>query len=126
TYNMPLAVQLQGHLDTTALATALADVVNRQETLRTVFTSVDGVPQQVVLPAQQADLGWEVVDACAWTPKQLSEAIDEVAGHAFDLSAEIPLRARLFRRAEDEHILVAVVHHIAADGWSITPLVTDL
>ena len=36
------------------------------------------------------------------------------------------MRARLFRVADDDHVLVAVVHHIAADGSSITPLVADL
>ena len=44
----------------------------------------------------------------------------------FDVAAQIPLRARLFRVADEEHVLVAVVHHIAADGWSVTPLVGDL
>ena len=57
---------------------------------------------------------------------RLGEAIDAVVRHTFDLAAEIPLRARLFRVADDEHVLVAVAHHIAADGWSITPLVRDL
>ena len=52
-----------------------------------------------------------------------SEAIGAVARHSFDLATEIPLRARLFRVGDREHVLVAVVHHIAADGWSIAPLV---
>ncbi|BBY22710.1 hypothetical protein MSTO_29150 [Mycobacterium stomatepiae] len=46
--------------------------------------------------------------------------------HCFDLAREIPLRAKLFRVSDVEHVLVAVAHHIAADGLSIAPLVADL
>src|SRR6185295_8728603 len=104
----------------------LADVVGRHESLRTLFPAVEGIPQQVVVPAEPANLDWQIIDATGWPASRLGEAIDTAAGHQFDLAAEIPLRARLFRIADDEHVLVGVVHHIAADGWSITPLVSDL
>ncbi len=125
-YNMAVALRLGGRLDAEALGAALADVVGRHESLRTLFVAVEGIPQQVVVPPEWADFGWHVVDASGWSADRLSEDIRAAARHSFDLTAEIPLRARLFRVAEDEHVLVAVVHHIAADGWSITPLVRDL
>src|SRR6202007_728590 len=74
----------------------------------------------------RADVGWRVIDARGWPGPRLEGAIGAVVGHRFDLATQIPLRARLFRLAEDEHVLVAVAHHIAADGWSISPLVADL
>ncbi|HZU49796.1 MAG TPA: amino acid adenylation domain-containing protein, partial [Mycobacterium sp.] len=125
-YNMAVALHLRGHLDADALGQALADVVARHESLRTRFPAVDGTPQQLVVPPEQADVCWDVVDATGWPAARLQEAIDTAVRHSFDLAAEIPLRDRLFRIGEDEHVWVAVVHHIAADGWSITPLVRDL
>nr|WP_324677958.1 non-ribosomal peptide synthetase [Mycobacterium sp. 663a-19] len=125
-YNMAVALRLRGHLDAEALGAALADVVARHESLRTVFVAPDGTPQQVVIPADRADFGWQIIDVGGWPESRLQEAIEEVTRHAFDLAGEIPLLARLFRVADDEHVLVAVVHHIAADGLSVTPLVRDL
>ncbi|WP_201406260.1 non-ribosomal peptide synthetase [Mycobacterium intracellulare] len=125
-YNMAVALRLSGRLDAEALGAALADVVARQETLRTLFPAIDGIPEQVVIPIEQADFGWRVVDATGWPETRLQEAIDPTVRHSFDLATEIPLRARLFRIADDEHVLVAVVHHIAADGLSMSPLVADL
>ncbi|MCA2245065.1 amino acid adenylation domain-containing protein, partial [Mycobacterium sp. WUMAC-067] len=125
-YNMAAALRLRGPLDTGALRAALIDVVARHESLRTVFAVSDGTPQQVVIPAEGVDIGWDLIDAAGWSPAQVKEAVDAAAGYAFDLSAEIPFQAQLFQLAEDEHVLVAVVHHIAADGWSLNPLVHDL
>ena len=125
-YNMAVALRLGGRLDADALGAALSDVVGRHETLRTLFAAHEGVPRQLVVPAGQADFGWDVVDAGEWSKGLMGEAIETVSRHTFDLAAEIPLRAKLFRISEDEHVLVAVVHHIAADGLSIAPLVRDL
>ncbi|MEX3657497.1 condensation domain-containing protein, partial [Mycolicibacterium fortuitum] len=125
-YNMAVALRLDGNLDAAALGQALADVVGRHESLRTKFGAVDGIPQQLVVPAGQAEIGWQVVDASGWSADRLKEEAGAVGRRHFDLTQEIPLRATLFRVAEEQHVLVAVVHHIAADGWSITPFVADL
>ncbi|WP_415623762.1 condensation domain-containing protein, partial [Mycobacterium colombiense] len=125
-HNMAVALRLTGRLDADAMGAALGDVVARHESLRTVFVADQGTPRQVVVRADGAEVGWQVIDACGWPIERLSEAIDTVARHRFDLSNEIPLRAMLLRLADDDHVLVAVAHHIAADGWSLTPLVRDL
>ncbi|WP_409371045.1 non-ribosomal peptide synthetase, partial [Mycolicibacterium elephantis] len=126
TYNMAVGLRMRGHLNVEALGAALADVVGRHESLRTIFPAPEGIPQQVVVPAGQADFGWEVVDATNWSEAQLDDAINAVVRHPFDLAAEIPLQAKLFRVGPDEHVVVCVAHHIVADGLSMGPMVNDL
>ncbi|WP_156743946.1 non-ribosomal peptide synthetase, partial [Mycobacterium sp. 1164985.4] len=125
-YNMAVALRLSGTLDAQAFGAALADVVGRHESLRTLFPAPEGVPRQLVVPVEHADFGWDVIDVGDLSETELQSAIDAVVRHPFDLATEIPLRAMLYRLGDGEHVLVAVVHHIAADGWSIAPLVADL
>ncbi len=53
-------------------------------------------------------------------------ALAAEVGRGFDLSVEPPLRARLFGLGDDTHVLMLVLHHIAADGWSMAPLARDV
>ncbi|MET8683179.1 amino acid adenylation domain-containing protein [Streptomyces sp. NPDC004732] len=126
TYNIPLVLRLTGGLDVQALGAAVAGVVGRHESLRTVFPAVDGVAEQRILDAAGAEFGWEVVDAEGWSADALDDAVGRTAWYEFDLSAEIPFRARLFRVSDDEHVMVLVMHHIASDGLSLAPLLRDV
>src|SRR5690606_30464398 len=121
TYNMPLVLRLSGAVDVTAIQAALRDVAQRRETLRTVFGDHDGEPYQELRPASAIDL--PVIDVAE---TELTAALEDEVRRGFDLSAEIPLRARLFALPGGDHVLTLVLHHIAADGWSVAVLGQDL
>ncbi|WP_069170191.1 non-ribosomal peptide synthetase [Streptomyces griseus] len=123
TYNVPLVLRLHGPLDADALETALADVVERHESLRTVFPETGGVARQAVLDAAGADLDLTPRDV---HPAHLDEILRAEVTHAFDVSTDLPVRARLLRQDTQDHVLVLLVHHIAGDGWSLAPLARDL
>ncbi|MFE4499937.1 amino acid adenylation domain-containing protein [Rhodococcus sp. NPDC056743] len=119
-YNIPAAVSLGGSLDVPALEAAVLDVIERHEILRTVFPDSDSGPHQVVQRNVTA-----VEFETAGDPGWMSTA-REFASRGFDVTSEAPIRALLMETAPDRHTLVIVVHHIAADGWSIAPLMKDV
>ncbi|WP_106399737.1 non-ribosomal peptide synthetase [Actinocorallia populi] len=123
TYNMPIALRLTGELDRDAFQRALGDVVERHETLRTIFPDSGGVPRQQILDTAAARPRVQYAEATAAT---LPALLAQAAGHGFDISVEPPLRAHLFRLAPDQHIALLVMHHIANDGWSLAPLARDV
>ncbi|WP_344571013.1 amino acid adenylation domain-containing protein, partial [Kitasatospora viridis] len=120
-YNVPVALRLDGELDQQALTDALGDLVARHESLRTLIAETDGEPHQRVLPA--APLALELCDCPA---AEVADAVAQESRRPFDLAAEMPFRATLLRSAEERHVLVLVLHHIASDGWSMGPLLRDL
>ncbi|WP_045730440.1 non-ribosomal peptide synthetase [Pseudarthrobacter chlorophenolicus] len=123
TYNIPVVLDLRGTLDVPALAAALGEVTARHETLRTVFPLVDGEPAQHILPPAE---GLPSLVAVECSTAGLQAALASETGRGFDLARDLPLRAVLFQLAPDHHVLAVTLHHIAADGWSLAPLASDL
>ncbi|MFI9722847.1 amino acid adenylation domain-containing protein [Streptomyces sp. NPDC052396] len=124
TYNVPFVLRLEGTLDMAALVAAVTDVVTRHESLRTLVAEhEDGTAEQRILPPEEAAHPFRVVDVAA---DAVDAAVHDAACEVFDLVTELPLRTTVLRVAPQEHVLVFVFHHIAADGASMAPFLRDL
>ena len=127
-YNIPVALRLKGKLDVPALERTLNDIVARHESLRTRFASVEGQPVQVIDPPAARPL--LVLDLSALAPERAeAEAAalrDAEARLGFDLVEGPLLRVKLARLSGDEHLLLLTMHHIIADGWSMSILVREV
>ncbi|MFE0738809.1 amino acid adenylation domain-containing protein [Streptomyces sp. NPDC058855] len=121
-YNIPLVLRPAEPLDPAVLAAALTDLSDRHEVLRTRYRAVDGEPHQEILTGVRPALDHRTVPA-----GRLAAEAAEAAGYVFDLAGETPLRATLLTPDDGTgQVLVLLVHHIAADGWSTGPLLADL
>nr|WP_009948742.1 non-ribosomal peptide synthetase [Saccharopolyspora erythraea] len=118
TYNIPLVVRIDGPLERPALRQAVQDVAVRHETLRTTFPEDDGSPRPR-LASTEVDV--EFVEAA-----DVEAELVRQARHPFDLLNEIPFRVCVVSSGPREHVVLLLMHHIAADGWSERPLVADL
>lgn len=119
-YNRPTNARIHGPLDPAILERSLNEIARRHEVLRTHYRQTEDLPIPVVSDA--AGLRLDVVDLRSLPePDRRSECLRLAIGEArrpFDLAAIAPVRARLFRVADEEHLLSFTVHHIAFDGWS--------
>lgn len=123
TYNIPVVVNLSGKLNQNALKGAINDVIKRHETLRTTFPETMGIPYQNILDADKAQV--ELV-VSSTSEREFENELADAAGYSFDLSSEPGIRAQLFILSEDKYVLLILLHHIVGDGWTLTPLTSDL
>lgn len=127
---IPMALSIEGPLRVDMLRTAIADVIARHEVLRTIYPDVDGVGRQQIVPPADAQVELSTAEIAAPDPRQLRgaimRAIDDLCASGLDVTTDLPIRLRLLTINATEHVLVVVLHHIAADGWSMAPLTADL
>lgn len=126
-YNVPVAVALDGALDTATLSRALVALEERHHALRLrVVDGADGRPRQRLHPAggltpTLVDLGGEADPDGAADARQLAEL-----ARPFDLNREAGARALLLRLGATRWRLLLVLHHAIVDGWSTGVLLRDL
>ncbi|WP_323145084.1 non-ribosomal peptide synthetase [Massilia phyllosphaerae] len=126
-YNIPSALSLTGRLDREALQCALDEIVRRHEVLRSAYRNVDGEGVQEIAVAQPVALA--VHDLADLDGAAQDERVRALAAAAaaepFNLAAGAVLRAGLLRLADERHVLLVTLHHIAADGWSMGVIVRE-
>ncbi|MUH00250.1 amino acid adenylation domain-containing protein [Scytonema sp. UIC 10036] len=127
-YNISAALRLTGSLNITALEQAFNEIVRRHETLRTTFLMVEGQPMQAIAPSLSIPLS--VIDLRHFSiierETQAKRLANEEAQRPFHLSIGPLMRVTLLKWDETEHVLLLNLHHIVADGWSISILVREL
>ena len=127
-YNVDNAVPLPGPIDAGCFERSVNALIDHHEILRTTFTTVDGQPVQVVTPLLR--IAVPVIDLTTLDDRtretEATRLATEEARRPFDLAVGPLLRVTLLRLAPERHVLLLTLHHIIADGWSMSVLFEDL
>ena len=125
--NLSVCLRLDGALDMATLERSANRILARHEALRTSFETGKGRPVATIAPALEIDLG--IMDLQRRETDRLAEALrlaELEAQRPFDVTQLPLLRVKTFRLAPDEHILLVVIHHTIADGWSLGVFLREL
>lgn len=134
-YHVPLAFRLEGPLDLIELRRALEGIVSRHEALRTTFALSDESLTQVISPNATIELpltdlsNLSASDANGESgagERRVQQWLKTEASRPFDLSAGPLFRAAILRVRQNHHVLLMVMHHTIADGWSLEILTREL
>ncbi|NQZ58614.1 MAG: amino acid adenylation domain-containing protein, partial [Lentisphaeraceae bacterium] len=113
-YNMPLQLNLSGKLQQSEVETAIAALIQRHASLRTRFIEEGEDVKQFI----DGDFAF-VLHSEDVSEDELEDLLQAEARTAFDLTADLLFRVKLYRLSPQEHVLSFVQHHIISDAWSI-------
>ncbi|WP_445947372.1 amino acid adenylation domain-containing protein [Shewanella sp.] len=129
-YNMPMAFNVSGAFCVETATQAMNIVIQRHESLRTVFKDIEGEPLQVLL----SDWYFNIPQTDLSQQQEAQSTLLEKLIHAsntycFDLTSELMVRAHYVKlndfSEEVNGVLLFNMHHIASDGWSINVLIEE-
>ncbi|MGG3660641.1 amino acid adenylation domain-containing protein, partial [Bacillus pseudomycoides] len=126
-YNIPMVCRLTGNWVPKALETGWNQLIERHESLRTVFHEMDGHPVQQIQPYAFRFL--PQIDLTTLSSEEresvMEKWIQNEAEAPFDLGQGPLIRGQIVQIAEEEWILLCTMHHIISDGWSMEILLQE-
>ncbi len=123
-YTIYDVLDIEGPLDVEILRLAFAEIIKRHEVLRTAYSfSHENVLQKVT----DVELDYQgVVIEENTGEKHLSDLIQDAIHQRFNLGKGSVMRSILYKIAQDKHVMLFMLHHIAADGYSINLIIQEL
>jgi len=117
---------ISGDLSEKCLVSALQDLIDRHDSLRTVYlANGDGFEVR-----SHTEVDFSFIDLSSVNREQqeisIEAAIDQERSTPFDLANGPLFRASLIRRHTEDHLLILNAHHLACDGWSYNVLLREL
>ncbi|MCS3420237.1 amino acid adenylation domain-containing protein/non-ribosomal peptide synthase protein (TIGR01720 family) [Pseudomonas sp. BIGb0450] len=126
-YTIPGGLRLRGELDEDAVRSSFQQLIQRHEALRTRFFERDGQGFQRV--DAKVDFDLQVIDLsdlpAAEREARATQIREDEARTQFDLEKGPLLWVTLVRLDDEDHQLLVTLHHIIADGWSLTVLIDE-
>ncbi|MFC1849298.1 amino acid adenylation domain-containing protein [candidate division CSSED10-310 bacterium] len=127
-YNLRAGIQVQGRLNISLLEKSLTEIIKRHDILRTTFLEIEGRPVQKI--ADSMSMRLQVIDLQKYQKIHRALLVDRILGREtqqpFNLSQGPLLRLILFRLEVDESLIILLIHHIIADGWSFDVFFQEL
>ncbi|MGC4880041.1 non-ribosomal peptide synthetase [Micromonospora sp. DT43] len=121
--NLESVIECAAPVDSTLLGLAATHVVRRQPALRSAFPVVDGVPVRVIRPAEEVEVGVEVMVA---SPADLDDQLSEFVWRPFDLAIDLLLRVGLWLLPDGRCVIAFVSHHIVFDANSAEMILEEV
>ena len=127
-YSRPISYDISGDLTVTALTQAFETVMQRHESLRTIFKVVDGEPRQFILPLDEVNFEITQTDISSVKDKEAkaNDILETLANTPFLLNEGPLFKVTLVQFAPDQFRLLFAIHHIISDEWSMEVLIKDV
>lgn len=121
-YNLGYNLMLEGELNLSAFEEAFQRIIRQHESLRTTFVMIAGELRQKV----HRDIAFRVnlIDLRGHpnSEEKARALVREDTLKPFDLEKGPLIRVSLLRLTETRYVLLFMLHHIIADGWSLSLL----